>query len=75
MNNDMLHFMVAAFLLSVSFASAASVDDITFPVAELGGCASEDECRTYCNDQSHWNECSAFAGNYGIITTVSCATV
>lgn len=45
-----------------------SIKDIKYPVAPLGNCGSEDECRTYCDDRSHVEACLAFAKEYGLIT-------
>jgi len=33
-----------------------------------GGCRSEIECRTYCSDPSHLDECAAFAVNEGLFS-------
>ncbi len=45
-----------------------SLEDIQYPVTDLGNCGDEEECRTYCDDQSHINVCLAFAKKYGFIT-------
>lgn len=46
--------------------SAASVFDITFPVAELENCADKNVCKAYCDELSHAESCAAFAKKYGI---------
>ncbi len=43
------------------------IAEITFPVPELGNCGSEEECRVYCDDLSHKNECLEFAREHGLI--------
>ncbi len=45
-----------------------SIEDVKYPVAPLGGCGSEEECRTYCDDRSHVEACLTFAKEYGLIT-------
>ncbi len=32
-----------------------------------GGCGSEEECRRYCSDPSHFDECAAFAVDTGLL--------
>ena len=32
-----------------------------------GGCRGEEECRAYCSDTSHFDECAAFAVNEGFL--------
>lgn len=45
--------------------SAASIFDITFPVAELENCADKNACKAYCDELSHADACAAFAKKYG----------
>ena len=56
----MIVFTVA--LLGYSFlANAASKDDIVYPIAELGSCGSQLECKTYCDVSSNYSKCAEFA--------------
>ncbi len=32
-----------------------------------GGCKSDDECNTYCDDENHWQECNDFYQNAGVV--------
>ena len=48
--------------------SAVSEVDITYPVAELGNCVNEQECRAYCNDTAHLNECIDFAEAHNLFS-------
>ena len=64
-------FAISFFLILigfVSFASAASIFDITYPIDELGGCASQQECKTYCDDLANKDSCLAFAEKNGFIS-------
>src|SRR5262245_3524814 len=63
----------AAMILAFVFSAAAHAqgDDlakkynITFPVAELGNCASLDECKTYCAVPANQTACTNFAKSHG----------
>lgn len=46
-------------------AYAVSPFDITFPVSELGNCANNEECKTYCDDLENKDACAAFAVKHG----------
>ena len=41
---------------------------LDFPVAELGNCKSEDDCRIYCESPSHIRACLAFAEKHDTIS-------
>lgn len=47
---------------------SASVRGIAFPVAELGNCASKNECKNYCNEPANMEACIAFAKDHGLMT-------
>ncbi|OGG66118.1 hypothetical protein A3D71_02240 [Candidatus Kaiserbacteria bacterium RIFCSPHIGHO2_02_FULL_55_20] len=57
----------ALFILSAALASAQE-STITFPVPELGNCASKSECRTYCDDLANIKTCVAFAESHGLMS-------
>lgn len=40
---------------------------ITFPIAELGNCASAQECMAYCNKPENHDACSAFGEKKGLL--------
>ncbi|MDP2641620.1 MAG: hypothetical protein Q8P39_03805 [Candidatus Yanofskybacteria bacterium] len=42
--------------------------DISFPVAELGNCGSEQECRAYCDDPTHLEQCLDFGEHNGLLS-------
>ena len=48
-------------------AEASSVNDIVYPVEELGGCENKQECKSYCDDIEHMNECIAFAEKHNLM--------
>ncbi|MBI4091644.1 MAG: hypothetical protein HY427_00325, partial [Candidatus Levybacteria bacterium] len=59
-------------LVASLFASqvlALSEKDITFPVAELGGCKNEAECRAFCDKpENKMSPCFPFAKKYNLLT-------
>jgi hypothetical protein len=48
--------------------SGSPLHGITFPITELGGCASKNECKSYCNEPANMDVCIAFAKNRGLMT-------
>lgn len=49
-------------------AESASVHGITFPVVELGNCASKNECKNYCNEPANMEACISFSKTHGLMT-------
>lgn len=49
-------------------AQVISADAITFPIVELGNCASEAACRAYCNQMTHIDVCLDFAEARGLLS-------
>jgi hypothetical protein len=45
-----------------------SAKDIKYPVSDLGNCQNEIECRSYCDNSQHAEECFVFAKKYNLIT-------
>lgn len=41
--------LIGTFLVSYVFIFA-QLEDVQYPITELGNCGSEEECRTYCED-------------------------
>ena len=58
--------LALVFLLFVSIAFAQG-PNITFPIAELGGCESKEQCKTYCDDPANIEACVAFAESNGLM--------
>lgn len=48
-------------------AAASSKEDIVFPVAELGNCKSERECKAYCDKPDNLLPCVAFAEQHNLM--------
>ncbi len=47
---------------------------VTFPIDELGGCSSKDECKAYCDDTAHKDACFTYAQAHGLMTRDQVAT-
>lgn len=60
--------LVAVGVLVAYTVLATSKDDIVFPIAELQNCQDEQECKAYCDDPSHLNECLAFAEQHNLFS-------
>ena len=65
----LLLLVVSFFIfLSFSYLNALSKEDIVFPVAELGNCRSEKECKTFCDSPDNFEKCIAFAEKYSLMS-------
>lgn len=61
---------VAALISFSLIVRAASPQDIVFPVAELGNCKNETECRAYCEQRGNADiirACLSFAGKHNLL--------
>jgi hypothetical protein len=61
-------FGIGAVLCLAFFAlvATAAIEDITFPIAELGNCESKEACREYCADEANREACREFAEEHGL---------
>lgn len=64
-------FFVAVVFFGTSHVRAATISDISFPIAELGSCADKNACKAYCSDTAHQSVCEQFAENHGLKTKSS----
>lgn len=64
-SNSYLLAAVAALILATG-VHAASIFDITYPIAELGNCADRTACKTYCDEAANREACIAFAQAHGL---------
>lgn len=58
--------LAGVFLFAVSGAKAEP--NVQFPVAELGGCASQEACRSYCDKPANMESCLSFAEQHGLMS-------
>ncbi len=61
-------FMILVIFLPVFFVQAQGIEDVEYPVEELGGCASKEECKAYCNELENIEKCINFGEKNGIIS-------
>ncbi len=57
---------VAAIITFVQHAYAQSTSAITFPIPELGNCADQAACRTYCSDPVNQSACVEFGNTHNL---------
>ncbi|OGZ97788.1 MAG: hypothetical protein A3B34_01690 [Candidatus Sungbacteria bacterium RIFCSPLOWO2_01_FULL_54_21] len=66
--------LLAALLMGGAGAAyGASIFDIEYPIADLGGCGDRAACRTYCDDAAHGDACLVFAQKFGLADQKSAA--
>lgn len=58
---------IFGFAVFASTVFAQNIFDITYPVAELGGCESQSVCRAYCDEPANQDACRAFAEAKGLV--------
>jgi len=70
-----LAFIATVFALSLIGGAIAFAQepDVSFPIAELGGCTDKGECKAYCDDIAHLNECVSFAETHGLMSNEEAA--
>ncbi len=66
-------YAVGALILGIgafifAFSALGQEGSISFPISELGNCASKDECRTYCDDPGNREQCLNFAVEHGLMS-------
>ena len=55
------YFVICILLGFLIIGSAAiGADDIQYPVAELGNCKDEADCRSYCDKPDNYFTCFSF---------------
>lgn len=60
-------WMFIIYTLSTSAVSASN--DIKFPIAELGNCQNEKECRAYCAESENSKACLVFVKKYHLASS------
>ncbi len=70
MRSSIIALLAAAGLLAGAGMALAQSGQpkISFPIAELGGCNSKDECKAYCDDRAHAESCLSFAESRGMMS-------
>ena len=60
-----LLFLILPFVALTAAALAASPFDISYPIADLGNCGSQQECKAYCDDSTNQEQCQLWAEDNG----------
>ncbi|MDO8676664.1 MAG: hypothetical protein Q7K16_03400, partial [Candidatus Azambacteria bacterium] len=69
-------FLLAGFVFALVLVGStismttAALNEVTYPVAELGNCASQEECKAYCSESSNYSKCAKFAQKNNLIALV-----
>jgi hypothetical protein len=67
-NTNFLLLSILIFYLMSFLVFAQTVSDIDYPVAELGNCQNQTECRAYCDNLNHIEACLSFARENNLIS-------
>src|SRR3989338_9402808 len=62
---------VSAILFASVLIAGASLDDVKYPVKELGNCKNEEDCLRYCEDRNgleRVKSCISFAKRYELLS-------
>jgi hypothetical protein len=68
---------ISAFVLALSGATVVfaqtgvptiDASKVSYPIAELGSCKNQSDCRAYCEQASHMQACVAYAEKQGLLT-------
>ena len=68
------NFIAPAFVILIAvfvgfaIVKAENGEDIVFPVAELGNCQNETECRAYCDDEENITFCVDFTEKHNLMS-------
>ena len=60
------YLLIGAAVFTASAAFAQS--EISFPIAELGGCDSKESCKAYCDNSANSEACLSFAEKNNLMT-------
>lgn len=60
--------ILSAVLAAAAVIALAQTGGAVFPVSELGGCASKEECRVYCDLREHAKACVDYAEAHGLFS-------
>lgn len=63
----LLIISIAMLMSFVIIALGSSPNDITFPVAELGGCQTKALCQAYCEQPRNYKTCNDFARKHNLL--------
>jgi hypothetical protein len=63
------YLLLIPLLLLAVFAFAKTIDDITYPIAELGNCQNREDCSSYCDKIINIEACLKYAKDNGLPLT------
>lgn len=66
--NSALIIAALAFL-GAGYGARAALENVVFPIAELGNCASRSACKAYCDVPDHMVACTQFAQKNKLVSS------
>ncbi|MEK7575998.1 MAG: hypothetical protein AAB491_02885 [Patescibacteria group bacterium] len=69
MNKDLFFLIIGLIIVGGIFSVANAINpfDITYPISELGNCASQEECKAYCDNSDNEVSCVNWAAGKGFV--------
>jgi hypothetical protein len=64
-------FAAVVLALAFSLPAAAQINQLIFPIAELGNCTNQQACKRFCDLPDHQPVCRSFAKAHGLTPTSS----
>ncbi len=64
---------LAFLLILISSVSAIAMENVNYPVSELGGCENQAACEAYCNNVENIETCLNFAETKGLMSETEIA--
>lgn len=65
--NYKILFIITGLFIFAGATQATTVEDIEFPIEELGGCENEEACFSYCEEPTNYEACYDFGTENGLI--------
>ena len=60
--------IISGIIIVHAQTNSTSSPSVTFPIAELGNCTDQANCRTYCNLSEHMTACLDYASTHGLMS-------
>jgi len=74
MKNTRILLIISLAFFAILISSAAKIqkakaqDNISYPIPELGNCASQEECKIFCDEPANQIVCAEWAAKQGLMT-------
>lgn len=69
MKKHVFYLIVIITIITVAYVlQVQAQNNITYPIAELGGCKNKTECKAYCDQIDHIQQCINFAEQHNLLS-------